>query len=151
MQKHAFFATEVSHQKVSSFTRQNTSSQKFWKNLLSVFRNWKFHSEGVASWAAKISVYPSRLDLPLVNKSPKLTCKLATVACNLYDPRLSYQNRTTLFLKFSVFFFFVKKKYFPKTPKTLKNLFVFESTKIEHVKIHFIKYNHTNEYGIHWK
>ena len=69
-----------------------------------------------------------------------------TVACDLYDPRLSHQNRATLFLKFSVF---VKTKYFPKTPKTLKNIFVFESTKIEHVKTHFIKYNHTDEYGIH--
>ena len=50
---------------------------------------------------------------------------------------------------FEVFSVFVKAKYFPKTPKTLKNLFVFESTKIEHVKTHFIKYNHTNEYGIY--
>ena len=51
---------------------------------------------------------------------------------------------------FEIFFsVFVKTKYFPKTPKTLKNLFVFESTKIEHVKTHFNKYNHTNEYGIH--
>ena len=91
-------------------------------------------------------MYPSRLDLPLKNKSPKSTCKLATVACDLDDPRLSRQNRATLFLKFLVF---VKTKYFPKTPKTLKNLFVFETTKIEHVKTHFIKYNYINEYGIH--
>ena len=98
--------------------------------------------ERVVSWATKISVYPLRLDLPLTNKSPKPTCELTIVACNLYDPRLSRQNKVTLFMKFSVF---VKIKYFPKTPKTLKNLFVFESTKIEHVKTHFIKYNHTNE------
>ena len=45
------------------------------------------------------------------------------------------------FLKFSVF----KNKIL----KTLKNLFVLESTKIEHVKTHFIKYNYTNEYGIY--
>ena len=94
----------------------------------------------------KISVYPSRLDLLLTNKSPKLTHKLATVACDLDDLRLSRQNRVTLFLKFSVF---VKTKYFPKTPKTLKNIFVFESIKIEHMKTHFIKYNHANKYGIH--
>ena len=91
-------------------------------------------------------MYPSRLDLPLANKSPKSTRELTAVACDLNDPRLSHQNKATLFLKFSIF---VKTKYFPKTPKTLKNLFVFESTKIEHVKTHFIKYNHTNEYGIH--
>ena len=68
------------------------------------------------------------------------------MACDLTDLRLSRQNRATLFLKFSDF---ERTKYFPKTTKTLKNLFVFESTKIEHVKTHFIKYNHTNEYDIH--
>ena len=94
----------------------------------------------------KISVYPSRLDLPFVNKSPKLTRDLATVACDLTNPRLSCQNKTTLLLKFLDF---EKIKYFPKTSKTLKNIFVLESTKIEHVKTHFIKYNHTNEYDIH--
>ena len=47
------------------------------------------------------------------------------------------------------FFNFLRTKYFPKTSKTLKNLFVLESTKIEHVKTHFIKYNHTNEYDIY--
>ena len=31
---------------VASITRQNTSIQKFWKNLLSVFRDWKSHSRG---------------------------------------------------------------------------------------------------------
>ena len=99
------------------------------------------------SWAAKISVYPSQLDLSLANKSPKLTRELVAEACDLDDPRLSRQNRETLFLKF---FSFVKTKYFLKTPKTLKNIFVFESTKIEHVKTYFNKYNHTNEYGIYW-
>ena len=102
--------------------------------------------EGVASRAAKISMYPLRLDLSLTSKSPKLTRELAAKFRDLGDPRLSRQNRATLFLNFSVF---VKTKYFPKTPKTLKNLFVFESTKIEHVKTHFNKYNHTNEYDIH--
>ena len=82
-----------------------------------------------------------------MNKSPKLTRELAAIAYNLDDPRLSRQNKATLF--FEIFQFFVKTKYFPKTPKTLKNLFVFESTNIEHVKTHFKKYNHTNEYGIH--
>ena len=31
---------------VARVTRQNTSSQKIWKNLLSVFRDWKSHSRG---------------------------------------------------------------------------------------------------------
>ena len=81
-----------------------------------------------------------------MNKSPKPPRELAAIACDLDDPRLSHQNRATLFWKFSVF---ERAKYFPKTTKTFKNLFVFESTKIEHVKTHFIKYNNTNEYGIH--
>ena len=92
---------------------------------------------------SRLGFHDLRLNLSLANKSPKPTCELAVVACDLDDPRLSRQNRVTLFLKFSVF---VKTKYFPKT---LKNLFVFESTKIEHVKTHFIKYNHANEYDIH--
>ena len=94
----------------------------------------------------KISVYPLRLDLPLANKLPKPTHENATMTCDLSDPQLSCQNRATLFLKFLVF---VKTKYFPKTTKILKKFFVFESTKIKHVKTHFIKYNHTNEYDIH--
>ena len=91
-------------------------------------------------------MYPLRLDLSLANKSPKLTRELAAKACDLDDLRLSHQNRATLFLNFSDF---VKTIYFPKTPKTIKNLFVFELTKIEHVKTHLNKYNHMNEYDIH--
>ena len=102
--------------------------------------------EWVASWAAKISEWISRLDLPLANKSPKLTSEDAAEARDLIYPRLSRQNRAKLyFWNFQIF----PAKYFPKTPKTLKNLFVLELTKIEHVKTHFIKYNHTNEYGIY--
>ena len=58
----------------------------------------------------------------------------------------SPKQGNTIFENFSVF---VKTKYLPETPKILKNLSVFESTKIEHVKKHFNKYNHTNEYDIH--
>ena len=31
---------------VARVTRQNTSSLRIWKNLLSVFRNWKSYSRG---------------------------------------------------------------------------------------------------------
>ena len=44
--KNAFFVTKVSRQSVTRVNRQNTSSQKFWKNLLSVFRDWKSHLRG---------------------------------------------------------------------------------------------------------
>ena len=40
--KTPFFVTDTSRQD----TRQNISSQQFWKNLLSVFRDWKSHSQG---------------------------------------------------------------------------------------------------------
>ena len=70
-----------------------------------------------------------------------MTREDATEARDLTYPRLSRQNRA----KLEIFL----TKYFPKTPKTLKNLFVLELTKIEHVKTHFIKYNHTNDYGIY--
>ena len=44
--KHAFFVTKVSRQSVTRVNRQNTSSQKFWKNLLRVFHDWKSHLRG---------------------------------------------------------------------------------------------------------
>ena len=44
--KTCVFVTDTSHQLVAKVTRQNTSSQKFWKNLLSVFHDWKSHSRG---------------------------------------------------------------------------------------------------------
>ena len=84
-----------------------TLKNKIVKNFLSVFPTRRFTREGVASWAAKISMYPSRLDLLLVNKSPKLTCELATEFRDFGDLRLSRQNRVTMFLKF---FSFCKKK-----------------------------------------
>ena len=75
-----------------------------------------------------------------------MTSEGATESRDLTYPRQSRQNRAKLvFRNFQIF----QQKYFPKAPKTLKNLFVLELTKIEHVKTHFIKYNHTNEYGIY--
>ena len=75
-----------------------------------------------------------------------MTSEDATETRDLTYPRLSRQNRAKLdFLNIQIF----QTKYFLKTPKTLKTLFVLELTKIEHVKTHFIKYNHTNEYGIY--
>ena len=44
--KHVFFATEVSRHKDASSSRQNTQRQKFEKNFLSVFRDWKVYPRG---------------------------------------------------------------------------------------------------------
>ena len=41
--KHAFFATEMSRQKVARSSRQNTQGKKFEKKFLSVFRDWKVY------------------------------------------------------------------------------------------------------------
>ena len=123
------------------------SKTKFWKNFLSVFCDWKVYPrvsrelsrenlwvtlatgpstrEQVAKIDPRTRDWGLRLDLP-ATESPK-------------------QGKND-FWNFQI----LRTKYFPKTPKTLKNLFVFESTKIEHVKTHFIKYNHINEYGIYW-
>ena len=117
----------------------------------------------------KFAKYFSRLEVSLARESRAEPRKsLCTPRDWTFHSRTSRQNRPAslqlrhatcmtrdwvaktgqrCFLKFSIF---VKTKYFPKTPKTLKNIFLFESTKIEHLKTHFIKYNHTNEYGIHW-
>ena len=109
--KPTFFATGVSHQQVARASRQNTQSQNCEKNFWVFFMTRMSTCEGVASWAAKISVHPLQLDLSLVNKSPKSTLELAAVACDLDDPRLSRQNRTTLFFKF---FSFCKNKLLSK-------------------------------------
>ena len=41
--EHAIFATETSRQKVARLSCQNTQGQKFGKNFLSVFRDWKVY------------------------------------------------------------------------------------------------------------
>ena len=107
------------------------SKTKLWKIFLSVFHDWKVYPWRSRELSCENLCVPfATRPLSLANKSPKLTRELAAKACDLSDLRLSRQNRATLFLKFSVF---VKTKYFPKTTKTLKNLFIFESTKTEHV------------------
>ena len=147
--KHTIFATELSHKQVAK-----TLKTKILKNFPSVFRDWKFYPRGSRKVSPKISEYSSRLEPPPANKSPiwaarniktqilknilsifhdwdidlsvsreKSLCGLATGACDWTNPRLSRQNRATLFLK--ILTIFAKTKYFPKTVKTLKNLFVF--------------------------
>ena len=109
--KHAFFETRVSRQQVARASRQNTQRQNCGKIFYVFFAIESSTHEGVASWATRISVYPSRLDLSLANKLPKSTCELAAVACDLDDLRLSRQNRATLFLKI---FSFCKNKVLSK-------------------------------------
>ena len=109
--KHAFFATVTSRQQVAKASHQNTQSHNCGKIFWVFFATGRSIREGVASWATKISMYPRRLDLSLANKSPKLTCELAAVACDVEDSRLSRQNRTTLFL---TIFSFCKNKVLSK-------------------------------------
>ena len=125
-----------------------TLKVKIVKNFLSVFRDWKVYPR----WSCKLS--RENLCVPLA--IGPFTCEQVhkdntwARSCSMrlgWPATKSPKQGNTIFWNFSVF---VKTKYFPKTPKTLKNLFVFESTKIEHMKTHFNKYNHTNEYGIHW-
>ena len=109
--KHAFFATNTSRQSVARTLAKTPQAKRFEKICQVFFTTGSLTREWVASWAAKISVYPSWLDLPLTNKSPKTTRELAAMACNLDDPRLSRQNRTTIFSKF---FRFRKNKILSK-------------------------------------
>ena len=105
--EHAFFVTGESRQgKLPKHLKT-----KLWKIFEVFFATERSTREGVVSWATKISVYPSRLNLLLANMSPKLTREFATMACDLSAPRLSRQNKTTLFLKF---FSFCKNKVLSK-------------------------------------
>ena len=121
---------------------------KIVKKFLSVFRDWKVYPRGSCELSHE-NLYVPLTTGPFTRKQ---VAKINTWACGCsmrlgWPATESPKQGNTIFENFQ---FFVKTKYFPKTPKTLKNLFVFESTKIEYVKTHFIKYNHTNEYGIHW-
>ena len=97
-------------------TSRQPEPQKAWKpiflkNILSLFRDWSIYPPMSRQWVAKKSLY-----------------RLTTGACDWSYPRLSRQNRATLFLKF--WQIFVKTKYFPKTTKTLKNLFVIDQQRL---------------------
>ena len=93
--KHGFFAAEVSHQ----IHPPKHFKPKVLKNFLSVFRDWKSYSRGSHKLSCENLCVPLRLDLPLMNKSPKLTRELTTMACDLTYPRLSRQNKATLFFE----------------------------------------------------
>ena len=115
------------HPRTSRQTKsRETLKTQILKNILSIFRDWDIDS--------------------LVNRKKSL-CGLAIRTCDWTNPRLSRQNRATLFLK--ILTIFAKKNTFQKQLKQQKYFCVW-STRIEHVKTNLIKYNHTNDYGIHW-
>ena len=124
------------------------SKTEFWKNFLNVFHDWKVYPRGSRELSRE------KLCVTLATRpfTREQVAKINTRArgWNMRLGWLAIESSKHGNTVFEIFQFFVKTKYFLKTPKTLKNLFVFESTNIEHVKTHFIKYNHTNEYGIHW-
>ena len=65
-------------------------------------------------------------ELPMSDE--KSLYELATGAADWANPQLSHQNKATLVLKMLTIF--LKTKYFPKTTKTLKNLFVFDQQRL---------------------
>ena len=119
---------------------------KFWKICLSVFRDWKFYPRGklrkslctprdwnlhrrtsrqTESWETiKTQILKNILSIfrdwdidPLVSHEKSL-CGLATRTCDWTNPRLSRQNKATLFLK--ILTFLQKQKTFQKQLKHLK-------------------------------
>ena len=126
------------------------SKTEFWKKFLSVFRDWKIYPWGSRELSREnlwvtLATGPSTREQ--VAKTDPRPCDWGS-RLDLPAIELPKQGKNG-FLKFSNFQI-LRTKYFSKTPKTLKNLFVLELTKKEHVKTHFIKYNHRNEYGIYW-
>ena len=131
------------------------SRQKFWKFYLSVFRDWKFYPRESREVSRKNLRALSRLDLLPANKSPNWVARniknpnfekysnyfsrlwqwLASELQKIFvwardwDMRLdqpateSPKQGNTIFENFDIF---VKTKDFPKTTKTLKNLFMFD-------------------------
>ena len=136
-----------------------TLKRKLWKNFLSVFRNWKFHSResrelsrenlyvplatGPSTREQVVNLSHEKHENPIFWKilslfrdwsiyrpmshqrvAKNLCDGLATGVCDWFYPRLSRQNKAKQFLNFLTIF--AKTKYFPKTTKTLKNLFVID-------------------------
>ena len=124
------------------------SRTKIWKIFLSVFRDWKVYPQVSRELSREnlwvtLTTGPSTHEQVAKNDPRRCDWGLRLDIPATEPPK---QGKTCIFENFRFF----KQKNFPKTPQTLKNLFVFELTNIEHVKTHFIKYNHTNEYGIYW-
>ena len=148
--KHAIFATGLSHKQVT-----RTLKTKILKNFLSFFRDWKFYLRGshevscenlwvplatgtftreqVANLSRKKHKNPnfekfSKYFLWLGHWPANELWKIFEWACDwgmwLDQPttELPEQSNTV----FEILTFFVKTKYFPKTTKTLKNLFMID-------------------------
>ena len=86
---------------------RNAWKSKFLKNILSLFRDWSIYQP----MSREKSLYG-----------------LTIRAYDWFYPRLSRQNRATQFLNF--WQFFVKRKYFQKTTKTLKKNFVIDQQRL---------------------
>ena len=145
--KHANYATGLSRHTVASSSRQSTQEQNFEK-----FSKWFSRLEGLPASKSRAELRKSLSEprdwtFHSRTSRQKWPAKVRLRLATWHTRDWAAKNRAKLdFWNFQIF----KSKYFPKSPKTLKNLFVLELTKIEHVKTHFIKYNHTNEYGIYW-
>ena len=133
--------------------------------------------EKVARWAAKICVplttRPSTLEQVAIlsrekHKNPNFekyskyfsrlghwptndSQKISMWACDwgATRPTCDWVTRTRQHCFWRFWKFLQKQNTFQKQLKTQKS-FCDWSTKIEHMKTHLIKYNYTNEYGIHW-
>ena len=97
--KHAFFATKTSRQGKPP----KHSKSKLRKKFLSVFRDWKVYLRGRRELSRENLCVPLATG-PLTREQ---VAKINPRACDLDDPRLSRQNRATLFSKF---FNFCKNK-----------------------------------------
>ena len=90
---------------------QKTCNSKFLKNILNLFCDWSIYPLMSHQWVAK-----------------NLCDGLVTGVYNWFYPWLSRQNRAIQFMKFLTIF--AKTKYFPKTTKTLKNIFVIDQQRL---------------------
>ena len=148
--KHAIFAIGLSHEQAA-----RTLKTKILKNFLSVFHDWKFYPWGSLErsrenlWVPlttgtsireqvtdlsrkkhknpnfeKYSKYFSRLGHWLASEPWKISEWACDWGMQLDRPTIESPEQGNT--AFEILTIFVKSKYFPKTTKTLKNLFVFD-------------------------
>ena len=116
-----------------------TFKPRFWKNFKIFFATGTYTRQPVMSesW------------MPWVGKTKKLFfLKILKIFQSLFhnlSRPLASESQKCRVANFWIFVKLFKSKYFPKTTKTLKNIFGFDQQMFEHVHHILIKYNHTNE------
>ena len=100
-----------------------TLEEKIVKNFLSVFRDWKVYLRGSRELSRENLCVPLMTGSFTREQVAKLNTRARSWSMRLGWPTTESPKQGNTVFFFFFFSVFVKTKYFPKTPKTLKNFF----------------------------